>query len=263
MTKNIASSWAKVFEADLFADFQNQIMASVDKLTKDVEGSAAAALIDRVKAQADLCIEEARLALVNTVEIVKATLNTEQKEISRSLAPHVQEQLIDGYERAMEERGTGSVARQKVRSCALRHKLAQSPTLSATECIPHLHRPSAGSSFPRWRRCCHGTPLHRCRSRWRGAHPALIRARGEGMSATFQPRALANLNSCVQVEVSIAALWEGVKDDPAQQRVRDEVVRISADVMQQIDLWNAARETRSRIASEEAQMVEDELMDED
>jgi len=40
-------------------------------------------------------------------------MNNEQKEVSRCLAPHVQEQLVDGYDRAMEERGTGSVARQK------------------------------------------------------------------------------------------------------------------------------------------------------
>ena len=40
-------------------------------------------------------------------------MNNEQKEVSRCLAPHVQNQLVDGYNRAMEERGTGSVARQK------------------------------------------------------------------------------------------------------------------------------------------------------
>jgi hypothetical protein len=45
---------------------------------------------------------------------VKEALNNEQKEVSRSLAPHVQSELIDGYSAAMEERGPGSVARQKV-----------------------------------------------------------------------------------------------------------------------------------------------------
>lgn len=46
--------------------------------------------------------------------LVKETMNNEQKEVSRCMAPHVQTQLVDGYDRAMEERGTGSVARQKV-----------------------------------------------------------------------------------------------------------------------------------------------------
>ena len=116
MTKNIAASWAQIFEADLFADFEKTVMESVDRLTKDVEETAAQALRDRVKAQAELCLDEARLALQNAIDIVRETLNTEQKDISRLLAPHVQNELVDGYDLAMEERGRGSVARQKVRA---------------------------------------------------------------------------------------------------------------------------------------------------
>ena len=44
-------------------------------------------------------------------------IDNEQKETSRCLAPHVQDQLLWGYDRAMEERGRGSVARQKVCPC--------------------------------------------------------------------------------------------------------------------------------------------------
>ena len=116
MTKNIAASWAQIFEADLFADFEKTVMESVVRLTKDVEETAAQALRDRVKAQAELCLDEARLALQNAIDIVRETLNTEQKDISRLLAPHVQNELVDGYDLAMEERGRGSVARQKVRA---------------------------------------------------------------------------------------------------------------------------------------------------
>lgn len=43
-------------------------------------------------------------------------LRNQQKDISRCLIPHVKAQLSSGYDEAMEERGTGSVARQKVRS---------------------------------------------------------------------------------------------------------------------------------------------------
>ena len=118
MTKNIASSWAQIFEADLFANFQKTVMESVDRLTKDVEDTAAKALRDRVKNQAELCLDEARLALQNAIDIVKETLNAEQKDISRCFAPHVQNELVDGYDLAMEERGRGSVARQKVRPFA-------------------------------------------------------------------------------------------------------------------------------------------------
>lgn len=64
------------------------------------------------------------------IQIVHEALQKEQKEISRSLSPHVQKQLRDVYivspcpvnvgslvdglfQRAMMERGRGSVARQK------------------------------------------------------------------------------------------------------------------------------------------------------
>ena len=67
-----------------------------------------------MKNQAEPCLDEARLALQNAIEIVKETLNTKQKDISRLLAPHIQNELVDGYDEAMEERGRGSVARQKV-----------------------------------------------------------------------------------------------------------------------------------------------------
>lgn len=48
------------------------------------------------------------------MEVVKEALGREQKEISRCLAPHIQNELMDGYDLAVEERGRGSVARQKV-----------------------------------------------------------------------------------------------------------------------------------------------------
>jgi hypothetical protein len=115
-TRNIAHSWSRVFESDLFGTFEQSTIDNINELVKDVEDSAAAGLKDRAKLQGETCVEEARVALKKTVDLVKETMNQEQKEISRCLAPHVQEQLIEAYDTAMEERGTGSVARQKVRS---------------------------------------------------------------------------------------------------------------------------------------------------
>ena len=114
LTRNIAHSWSKVFEGDLFGPFEEATLGVINNLLKDVEESAASGLRERCKAQGQICLEEARVALQNTVNVVQDTLNSEQKEVSRSLAPHVQNQLREGYDRAMEERGTGSVARQKV-----------------------------------------------------------------------------------------------------------------------------------------------------
>jgi hypothetical protein len=89
-------------------------MLCVKKLLADVKASAAAGLKDHTHAQSSRSQEESRLALGKTMGVVKEALGREQKEISRCLAPHVQNELAGGYNLAMEERGRGSVARQKV-----------------------------------------------------------------------------------------------------------------------------------------------------
>ena len=113
-TRQIASSWSKIFEADLFASFEREATAVIQRLLADVEASAAAGLKERAKGQGELCMEEAHVALRKTLEVVGETMDDEQKEVSRCLSPHVKDQLFEAYERAMEERGRGSVARQKV-----------------------------------------------------------------------------------------------------------------------------------------------------
>jgi hypothetical protein len=114
-TRNIAHSWSRVFESDLFGSYERATIDAINDLVKDVEETAAPGLKDRARLQGETCVEEARVALQKTVDLVKETMNQQQKEVSRCLAPHVQEQLIEGYDTAMLERGTGSVARQKVR----------------------------------------------------------------------------------------------------------------------------------------------------
>lgn len=114
MTCLIASSWAQVFEADLFSSFESNAIEAITKLLKEFEESCPIALQDRARNQAQLCLEEAKVALKKTVGVVSEQLNSGQKEVSRCLAPHTREQLHEGYMLAMEERGRGSVARQKV-----------------------------------------------------------------------------------------------------------------------------------------------------
>lgn len=114
-TRQIASTWSKVFEADLFASFENGTTTAITNILKEVENSAAPGLKERARGQAELALDEAKVALKKTIDVVAETINSEQKEVSRCLAPHVQNQLVDGYDAAMQERGTGSVARQKVK----------------------------------------------------------------------------------------------------------------------------------------------------
>lgn len=113
-TKNIAASWGKLFEMDLLLPFQGTVQSSIRHLLEDMEASAAPGLKERVKIQGDLCFAEAEVSLKQAVAVVGETVITQQKEVSRCLAPHVQNNLIDGYDLAMEEKGPGSVARQKV-----------------------------------------------------------------------------------------------------------------------------------------------------
>ena len=82
-------------------------MEVVHDLLADVEATAAIGLKERAKGQGELCLEEARIALRKTLDAVGEAMNNQQKDISRCLAPHVQDQLTDGYNRAMEERGRG------------------------------------------------------------------------------------------------------------------------------------------------------------
>lgn len=115
MTREIASSWAQVFDSDLFAPMERAERAEIAKLLKDIEDSAPVGLKDRCKLQSQVALKEAQTVTVNILQNIKTAMTNEQKEISRCLTPHVKSELLEGYAAAMEERGTGSVARQKVR----------------------------------------------------------------------------------------------------------------------------------------------------
>jgi hypothetical protein len=116
LTKNIASSWSKVFEADLFTSFETATKLAIEDLIKEIEESAPVWLKDRTRSQGQLCQGEANVALNKTLDLVKEAMNSEQKEVSRVVAPYIQQQLLDGYDASYAERGPGSVARQKVSS---------------------------------------------------------------------------------------------------------------------------------------------------
>lgn len=201
-TRNIAHSWSTVFESNLFAPFETATLDSINKLLKDVEDSAAPGLKDRTNKQAEVCLEEARVALKNAVELVKQTLATEQKEVSRCIAPHVQAQLIEGYNTAMEERGTGSVARQKA---YFRRYI--------DECKDNIFDDGADVLLGR-----------------------LTKA-ADAIGETLDD-ALGKLAE--KIEVSLAVLWEGVGDDPAQAKCRRRVVEIVSSIQEQVKLWNLA-----------------------
>lgn len=116
MSREIAASWARLFDSDLFAPTARAGITEIVKLLQQVEASAPPDLKDRCRAQSQVTLKEAQVLIGNILQNLKSAMTEEQKNISRCLTPHVQSQLTAAYQAAMEERGTGSVARQKV-SC--------------------------------------------------------------------------------------------------------------------------------------------------
>lgn len=61
ITNLIVSSWAKVFEKDLFGDFEQQALKVVQRLVDEVERDAPAGLSERARAQGKLAIEDTKV----------------------------------------------------------------------------------------------------------------------------------------------------------------------------------------------------------
>ncbi|KAF8589963.1 hypothetical protein K439DRAFT_1628171 [Ramaria rubella] len=202
LTRNIASSWGRVFEADLFASFESQAMAHIKKLLKDVENSATPSLQDRSKRQGEIALEEAKIAMKSLVTVVRDILNEQQKEVSRCLVPHVQTQLRSGYNQAAEERGRGSVARQK----AVLHDFVKTTR-------NHVFNGGADALIDRLSKAADTV--------------------GEALDA-----ALGDLSK--KIEVSMSVLWESPREDPRQMRARRETLETLQTVTGQVSLWSAA-----------------------
>ncbi|KAJ8590321.1 hypothetical protein M405DRAFT_897528 [Rhizopogon salebrosus TDB-379] len=203
-TRNIASSWSTLFESDLFTPLSSGIMLCVKKLLADVKASAAAGLKDHTHAQSSRSQEESRLALGKTMGVVKEALGREQKEISRCLAPHVQNELAGGYNLAMEERGRGSVARQKT----MFHNYVDS----------HKHDVFEGGAEVLM-----------------GRLSAAAENIGKALSESL--RELAE-----KVEVSLSVLWESTRDAPDQVRARAQIIQSVFQIHDQLTMWSMAAE---------------------
>ncbi|THV08632.1 hypothetical protein K435DRAFT_883341 [Dendrothele bispora CBS 962.96] len=223
-TRNIATTWGAIFEQDLFAPFGVDALAVINQLLEDVEASAALGLKDRVKTQGELCREEAKVAMQKSIEVVRNTLNSEQKEISRCLAPHVQSNLLDGYDLAMEERGTGSVARQKM----VFHRYV-------AECKDDMFDDGADTLMDKL--------------------SDAAKAVGDVLDSNFGDLAK-------KIEVNLSVLWEPTQDDPRQVIARREMVDVVTSVLEQIDLWTqAAKDKREEVAAVQALLETDNDVD--
>ncbi|ESK97641.1 hypothetical protein Moror_17503 [Moniliophthora roreri MCA 2997] len=218
-TRNIASAWGKVFESDLFGPFEVSALRVIGDLITEIEASAAPGLKDRVKLQGELCLQDAKLALAKTIDLVRETMSTEQKEISRCLAPHVQMQLMDGYDEAMEFRGPGSVKKQKD--------------------FMHDHvAESKDSVFD------DGADV--VMERLTSAAKAI----GTALDSSFEELAK-------KIEVDLSVLWENIGgDDPHQVVARSRMAELVTESLNQIQMWTDA-EKQTRQATPIADVVMD------
>ncbi|KAF7331910.1 hypothetical protein MKEN_00071300 [Mycena kentingensis (nom. inval.)] len=216
-TRNIAQAWQAVFEADVFKPLLEAISTTISNLVKDVEKSAATGLKERTKRQGDTALESARVALNQAVAAVKQTLTNEQKTVSRSLAPYVKDQLLDGYDLAMQERGAGSVKRQKV---VFRNYISS--------CKDTIFEDGADVMLEK------------------------LDESADAVGATLN----VSMDSLAQkVENNLAVLWEVIADDPAQARARSKLVEDINAIVEQVGLLTTAAE-QTRKARNDAMVVD-------
>jgi hypothetical protein len=113
-TKSIAGAWCETFQTNMFTRLATAVLVTIKKLLKEVEESSAPGLKDYAAIQANHCIEMTQVAMEGTIDVVQQSITLEQRKISRSMAPNVQERLRAGYDSALQEKGKGSVLRQRV-----------------------------------------------------------------------------------------------------------------------------------------------------
>jgi hypothetical protein len=61
-----------------------------------------------------------------------------------------------------------------------------------------------------------------------------------------------------KIEVNLAVLWEGTRDDPEQAIARKRIVDVVATIKGQIDIWVEAEKTKRENAELSAQYLVDE-----
>ncbi|KAL5487951.1 hypothetical protein ACEPAI_6059 [Sanghuangporus weigelae] len=206
MTKTIASSWAKTFETNLFTGFEKESLKVISDLLQEIEESCPKALRDRVHHQAQLCLDEVKVALRKTIDVVSAELTSAQKEVSRSLEPHVRNQLCDGYSLAMQEHGRGSVARQKL---VFKNYVSNNKD--------HLFEDGADLILE-------------------GLDKIAI---GIGEALVKAMDSLAE-----KIEVNLAVLWENASDGVHLLQERTEAVKCIDSILRQLSLWDSADRDR-------------------
>ncbi|KAG8902263.1 hypothetical protein FRC00_014088 [Tulasnella sp. 408] len=143
-------------------------------------------------------------ALREMIQIVHEALQKEQKDISRSLSPHVQKRLRDVYICAMLERGRGSTARQR-------------------DIVNRGVQDRRGDRFV-------------------GVSKILL-SELDAAAETVGNALDASLSELARkVELLMSVLWENINSTAEQLVIRNAAVEVMAEISQQIQFWIRAEE---------------------
>ncbi|KAH9894234.1 hypothetical protein C8Q73DRAFT_790796 [Cubamyces lactineus] len=114
LTKRIAYAWANVFKTKSLKGLKSKTATEIKTVLDAVVATMPKYLRPRAEELAAETLQTAQHRLQDIQESVQAALNKKQREVSGALSPLIQEQLMDGYEKANNaERGKGVFARQK------------------------------------------------------------------------------------------------------------------------------------------------------
>ncbi|CEL62681.1 hypothetical protein RSOLAG1IB_05037 [Rhizoctonia solani AG-1 IB] len=199
MTREIAASWAQVFDSDLFAPMIRAERQEIANVLKLVQASAPPSLNIRCETQSQLALKESEVLNQNILQNLKTLMTSEQKNISRCLTPHVQKELLEAYQLAAAERGTGSVARQKK--------------------LFHDHiKASRGTIF----------------SKGTNALFSKLDQAAEQIGVLLE----LGLNELAEkVEVSMSVLWDIPKAGNEETKRRRDLIQHLDDMLHQLELW--------------------------
>ncbi|KAJ3495225.1 hypothetical protein NMY22_g19965 [Coprinellus aureogranulatus] len=199
--RTIARSWSRLFRTLSFSAFEKGVEGCVKALIQELHDSAAVGLQDRASVQGEACLEDVKTMLKECMYSLNNKMSTQQKMISRSLAPHIQKQLRDGYVKAVTECGKG-------KGSAQRRKTLFREYVDLNKVEIFVQGPDVIM---------------------KGVDQAA------GSVGVMLDYALGDLAQ--KVEANLSTLWEVYQDDPAQIEARRKVSNLATHTREQANLW--------------------------
>jgi hypothetical protein len=210
------------------------ITAIVQNLIKEVEEASPPGLKDRCKAQGQLSLRNAEIAIRQLMAKLKGQISSEQKDISRCIAPHVRDEFSVGYEEASLEKGPGSVARQKV-SLLLSQFSIMIHHIWVFQISYHHPPQHKFHEFVKLKRSTVFTDLsNNIIGRLDKAADDMQTVIGEAIQSLSK-----------KVEVSLAVLWEVPKADEEQYQLRKELVGKLGTLEGLVTMWTDVHTLRA------------------